>query len=440
MNFHPTYTACLHYFCGMKMNWSLVLVGLISVFAESNASAQSEIKVMSYNVLNYPQGEIPNREDTLALILDYVQPDLFLIQELKSEAGYNTIYNSCFTDLNDPFAQVTYVPQNSNQGSSWPLQQSLIYNERIFGLAEEGIRTSPVRDMNRYKLFLKDEGLMQGDTTFLHVFVAHLKSSQGSNNEQLRLEMIEAFTAYFNTLPPDALAIFGGDFNLYSSDEPAYQLLLSPNNLLQWQDPINAPGVWSNGSYPFKQILTQSTRSSSIFGDGAGGGMDDRFDFIMATDALMNQNSLIHYQVNSYDALGNNGSCYNQSITNCDENNPVPSYLLNALYHMSDHLPVVMNLETDLTLSTEKPLVHHDLKVIGSTIQYGKIDFNLLCEKSQATSIELRDASARLVYESEQFSSAPRSRFELPEMNPGVYFLRVVGQDGIPLTKTFIIQ
>lgn len=429
----------INYFRGMKRIW---ISGLIVLFAllQSSAFAQTSIKVLSYNILNYPQGEIPNREDTLALILDYVQPDLFLIQELKSEEGYNTIYNSCFSDLQDPFAQVTYVPQNSNPGSSWPLQQSLIYNERLFGLAEEGIRTSPIRDMNRYKLYLKDEAHLLGDTTFLYVFVAHLKSSQGSENEQLRLEMMEAFTAYFNTLPADALAIFGGDFNLYSSDEPAYQLLLSPNNLLQWQDPINAPGVWSNGNYPFKQILTQSTRSSSIFGDGAGGGMDDRFDFIMATDALMNSISPIHYTPNSYLALGNNGSCYNQNITDCDEDNEVPMYILNALYHMSDHLPVVMELQSDLALNSSDITQKKENKIIGSTLQYGEACFNLVCEKSAFVKFAVIDASGRFVYENEQLVNAPRSSIRLPEMNPGVYHLRVKMNEGSVITKTFIIQ
>lgn len=423
----------------MKRTWISGLIVLFSLL-QFNAFAQTSIKVLSYNVLNYPQGEIPNREDTLALILDYVQPDLFLIQELKSEAGYNTIYNSCFSDLQDPFAQVTYVPQNSNPGSSWPLQQSLIYNERLFGLAEEGIRTSPIRDMNRYKLYLKDEAHLLGDTTFLYVFVAHLKSSQGSENEQLRLEMMEAFTAYFNTLPADALAIFGGDFNLYSSDEPAYQLLLSPNNLLQWQDPINAPGVWSNGNYPFKQILTQSTRSSSIFGDGAGGGMDDRFDFIMATDALMNSISPIHYTPNSYLALGNNGTCYNQNITDCDEDNDVPMYILNALYHMSDHLPVVMELQTDLALNSSDITQKKENKIIGSTLQYREARFNLVCEKSSLVELAVIDASGRFVYENEQLVNAPRSSISLPEMNPGVYHLRVKMNEGSMITKTFIIQ
>lgn len=429
----------IHYFRGMKRTW---ISGLIVLFAllQSSALAQTSIKILSYNILNYPQGEIPNREDTLALILDYVQPDLFLIQELKSEAGYNTIYNSCFSDLQDPFAQVTYVPQNSNPGSSWPLQQSLIYNERLFGLAEEGIRTSPIRDMNRYKLFFKDEAHLLGDTTFLYVFVAHLKSSQGSANEQLRLEMMEAFTAYFNTLPADALAIFGGDFNLYSSDEPAYQLLLSPNNLLQWQDPINAPGVWSNGNYPFKQILTQSTRSSSIFGDGAGGGMDDRFDFIMATDALMNSISPIHYTPNSYLALGNNGSCYNQNITDCDEDNEVPMYILNALYHMSDHLPVVMELQSDLALNSSDITQEKENKIIGSTLQYGEVRFNLVCEKSALVRFAVIDASGRFVYENEQVVNAPRSSIRLPEMNPGLYHLRATMNEGSVITKTFIIQ
>jgi len=423
----------------MKRIWISRLIVLFALL-QSSAFAQTSIKVLSYNILNYPQGDIPNREDTLALILDYVQPDLFLIQELKSEAGYNTIYNSCFSDLQDPFAQVTYVPQNSNPGSSWPLQQSLIYNERLFGLAEEGIRTSPIRDMNRYKLYLKDEAHLLGDTTFLYVFVAHLKSSQGSENEQLRLEMMEAFTDYFNTLPADALAIFGGDFNLYSSDEPAYQLLLSPNNLLQWQDPINAPGVWSNGNYPFKQILTQSTRSSSIFGDGAGGGMDDRFDFIMATDALMNSISPIHYTPNSYFALGNNGTCYNQNITDCEEDNDVPMYILNALYHMSDHLPVVMELQSDLALNSSDITQKKENKIIGSTLQNGEARFNLVCEKSAVVELAVIDASGRFVYENELLVNAPRGSIRLPEMNPGVYHLRVIMNEGNLITKTFIIQ
>ena len=51
-------------------------------------------------------------------------------------------------------------------------------------------------------------------------------------------------------------------------------------------DPINTPGSWNNNE-DFRGVHTQSTRtSSSGFGGGAGGGLDDRFDFIMVSQNL----------------------------------------------------------------------------------------------------------------------------------------------------------
>ncbi|MCH2199963.1 MAG: T9SS type A sorting domain-containing protein [Flavobacteriales bacterium] len=327
------------------------LLFICLLLSSLSSEAQSDIRVMCYNVLNFPQGFMPDREDTLKKIVEYVEPDLLLIQELKSELGLQMILEESFADVPGSFASAEYVSQQSNQGTSWPLQQALIYNTDVFGLAEERLKITPVRDINIYKLFLQDQELAMGaDTTYMYVFVTHLKSSQGDNNEQLRLESAEVFTTELANIPSDSYVLFGGDFNVYSSNEPAYQEILANDNAIVMEDPIDAPGSWTSSSYPFKEILTQSTRVSEIYGDGAGGGLDDRFDFILCSANMKDPSSPVRVDIDSYKALGNNGDCYNLNITQCDENNEVPYGILLAMYYMSDHLPVVMDIDLDLTL------------------------------------------------------------------------------------------
>ena len=97
-----------------------------------------------------------------------------------------------------------------------------------------------------------------------------------------------------------------GDFNLYHSSEASYQLLLStnPNPVGQLFDPINMPGDWTQNP-SFAAIDTQSPRTQS-FGGGATGGMDDRFDFILVSAALMDTAGT-YAMPETYHAFGNDG-------------------------------------------------------------------------------------------------------------------------------------
>lgn len=409
---------------------------MVFLFVATIAQAQTTINVMSYNTLNYPNGEIENRVDTLKVITDYVQPDLLLLQELKTETGLNTILSECFGEDEDVFASSIWVPQQSNQNSSWPLQQALIYNTTLFGMADEGLKTSVTRDLNTFKLYFKDPAHLQGDTTFLYVFVTHLKSSQGTENEQTRLSMMETFTTYFNTLPSDALAIFGGDFNVYTSTEPAYQLIISDVNNLNWEDPIDAPGNWHSSSYPFKQILTQSTREQTIFGDGAGGGMDDRFDFVMASEQLMNPASTIHYAMNSYEALGNTGDCYNQTILDCDENNPIPYSVLSALYYMSDHLPVILELETNLTVNIEEQNSPSDIYL--TSISNDQLKFFISGEDAVEMSMSLLNSMGQQILHENQKNI--NGKFELDVKLQSGWYIAQILLNGAPHQVKFIVQ
>jgi endonuclease/exonuclease/phosphatase family metal-dependent hydrolase len=379
---------------------------------------QTEINITCYN---FPTGSMLNRQETLKKILNYTQPDLLLLQELKSEEGLTSIAEQSCADLDGNYVSSTWISQQSNQNSDWQLQQAIVYNNDVFGLDEERLKTTDVRDINIYKLFLRDIELQNGaDTTFIYVFVTHLKSSSGSDNEAARLQMAEVFVNALTEIDPNSYCIFGGDFNVYSSSEPAYQLLLNAENSIVFEDPIDAPGNWTSSTYPFKEILTQSTRTSQIFGDGAGGGLDDRFDFILASENLMDQNEPLHYQSDSYLALANNGTCYNQNITDCEEDNEVPMEIIQALYYMSDHLPVLMKLETQIELAINNEITFDpNLNVFSD----GKSLF-LFDESAQQSifMVDLFDVTGKRV-KSVQMSSG--AHIVLNDFTAGIYVAQV---------------
>ena len=71
--------------------------------------------------------------------------------------------------------------------------------------------------------------------------------------------------------------------------------------------------------------------------------MDDRFDWILTTNDLLNGENGLEYVLGSYKAFGNDGKHFNLAI-NFKENEAVSAEIANALHEMSDHLPVVMKV------------------------------------------------------------------------------------------------
>ncbi len=71
--------------------------------------------------------------------------------------------------------------------------------------------------------------------------------------------------------------------------------------------------------------------------------MDDRFDFIMVSEDIKDGNNEIQYLSNSYETIGQDGNHYNDALID-GTNNSAPSNVITALYEMSDHLPVSMEV------------------------------------------------------------------------------------------------
>ena len=166
--------------------------------------------------------------------------------------------------------------------------------------------------------------------------------------------------------------IISGDFNVYEASEDAFQNLVNPSTAqFKFIDPVNRMGSWNNNS-AYADVHTQSTHSTSN-GCASGGGLDDRFDFVLVSQDIMDDGDHIEYVSNSYKALANDGNHFNGAINN-PANNSVPANVLDAIYNCSDHLPVVMdmiiteaspnsiveNVATHWTLNMVSP--HHSIK------------------------------------------------------------------------------
>lgn len=334
---------------------------------------QTRIKSMFYNALYYSNTQV-SRDKTphLRTILDEVAPDLLMLCEMENEAGSNYLFTNAVDPHNTDFEQVPW--QNIQSNSSGGITQTVYYNGKK--LVYESARVIPTntRDINHYTFKINTENVNTNPIR-LEVFVTHLKASQGSTNRQRRLSSVEDFVAALEDIPSSSFVIFAGDFNFYTSNEEGYIRLLSDQNPIEIIDPINRPATpfpnnsnitdpfdfysssseyfWRNSS--FADIHSQSTRTFTaglIDQGGAGGGLDDRFDFIMMSKNF-NSSSTLFYVPNSYKTIGNNGNCYNSYISNPSCNGTYSQNLRNSLLEFSDHLPIVMEIETpENTLST----------------------------------------------------------------------------------------
>ena len=366
----------MKYYSSKRTTMFLLLILFVNV-----NFGQTRIKAMMYNVLNYSDSEVSrNKTPFLSTILDEVKPDLFMVCEMIDEIGSNYLFENSIIPFNENFQK---APFEENQSGSYSLQQMVYYNTEKLILEETRVITADTRDINQYTFKINTENLNTNPIT-IEVFVTHLKASTGSSNRQRRLNSIQSFVSYTNNIADDSYVLFAGDLNFYTSNEEGYQHLIDDRNPIVIIDPIDRPtpnfpddGIdyyenynstyfWNNSS--FRDIHSQSTRTSNIgFIDDSGstGGLDDRFDFIMMSKNF-NTSTSLYYVNDSYKVVGNNGNCYNSFISNPNCSGVYSQTLRDALIEFSDHLPVVMEIETpENTLSTN---LISETNFIGSNI------------------------------------------------------------------------
>ncbi len=317
----------------------------------SGAMAQDSLRVMVYNLLMYgnnfggctsSNNSVSDKDGYLKKIVHYAKPDIFGVNEMGSNVVYaeRILDNVMNIDTIDYYERVTYT---NEAGSS--IVNMLYYDSRKLGIKREIVSENDLRDINIYSFYYKDARLATtNDTIFLTVVLSHLKAGSSSSDKAEREQMVQSAIGRLKGNDIIGNVLFMGDLNIQQSSEAAYQRLVNePNPNFRFHDPINRSGNWNNNS-AFADLHTQSTHSSS--GCHSGGGMDDRFDQILSTTFALTDSMGMGYVDGSYTTLGQDGNRFNSSLIS-PTNNSAPDSVIQALYDMSDHLPVYLDLAVE---------------------------------------------------------------------------------------------
>jgi hypothetical protein len=321
----------------------------ISAFADT-------LTLMHYNLLNYGNftdyctlyNNPPEAKTThLKTIIDYFLPDILAVNEIGTDPFYQ---DKILNEVLNASGRSGYArAQATNQAGS-DIINMLYYRADKLGLERQEVIATIPRDINAYRLYHRPVA-PAGDTIFLWVITAHLKAGSSGADKQQRGVMAQAVADFITTHNITDACFLTGDLNLQNATEPAWQILAAASNALApFIDPVGMEGNWHSNP-AFASVHTQSTRISSN-GCAAGGGIDDRFDFILVNSAMLALDAPVAYINDSYVTAGQDGQRFDGSVLD-PPNFSAPQAVLQAIYQFSDHMPVMVKLEIE---TPEAPL------------------------------------------------------------------------------------
>src|SRR5690554_4066014 len=416
------------------MKRKIQIISMLGMMITHSLFSQENFKLMFYNLLNFPlDTNVPNRIDYLEQTLNTYKPDIFMVCELNNVYGGNAILQVLQDLISEDYRSAVFATNTSDDqiGNQNDLQNLMFYNSSKFILESQHVVQTLYRDFNHYKLKLNSVN-QDSNPVYLNAIVCHLKASSGTDNENLRLQMVQDLTQYLSTFPTDSYVMLAGDFNVYTDSEPAFQELIDSNNNIVFVDPVNRMGSWHT-NINFVDVFTQSTRTQTGLG-GSTGGLDDRFDFILtSTNMLSNQD--LYYVPNSYQAFGNNNNpnCFNNEIldTAC-AGTSFSLEVREALYYFSDHLPVVMELETNETLLNIPTYQTESFQIIGTNMVDTTLEVQIHNQSLSTNKLYIFNTLGQVV-KSIPLGTSNRLSIDVSGLKNGIYYIRMSNTNVQPL-------
>jgi hypothetical protein len=307
-------------------------------------ACQAQLRVCAYNITNMVGDNNALRECFRAAHLDdktgfAIPVGLFIFGEVKASGLSSlTAAVNATAPVGYTYALATFTTSGTEDGASGA--QAAYYRTDLLAELTAGhmdIPTGASRNTDRWQFRLQG---YDSTAARFYVYGAHLKASTGAANVAERLNGVLAIRANADALGAGIHTLYTGDMNFYVNTEDGYQAFLDPGNGQAW-DPLGT-GTWGGTSNGFKH--TQSPRDITA-GGLVGGGLDDRFDFILPTSEF-NDNDGLSFIANTYRALGNDGGHYNLAI-NAGNNSYYPSdiprsnTLADNLFAATDHIPLI---------------------------------------------------------------------------------------------------
>lgn len=336
--------------------WLICLCALLGVWGATQPDAIAQLRVVTYNTANgtFPSGNDPNPRTGMDLVLKAISDevtngiskpiDVLIFQE--HDEPYTTT-QAFVVLLNGIYGAGTYGRSTvvTQPTYSTNIRQTLVYNTNTLSLVhQKAFGTTGGEEAARQSARFQLRPAGYDSSADFYIYNDHYKSGttccDPTDDQPRRNYEAQFVRADADALGQGAHVIYAGDFNIRSSSEAMYQTLLAAGNG-QAFDPINTPGNWYNNS-GYAAVHTQSPHDGS---DGlVEGGMDDRFDFQLVTEELLDNEGL-SYISGSYHAFGNNGTTYNDPVNDPGNTYPLTNAQIDALAHVSDHLPVVADYQ-----------------------------------------------------------------------------------------------
>jgi endonuclease/exonuclease/phosphatase family metal-dependent hydrolase len=391
----------------------------------SGLQAQDTLRVMCYNLLRYgapgigctPTG-VTTRNPWISGILDLVRPDIFGVNEVGPYSGPTSPSNNLLVNILQPINpayRATTITFNTFQD----VANMMYYNSDKLGLAQEAVIPEPtldLRDINYYKFYYKGPGLASGDTTFVEVVQVHLHSSDEPTREVQTFDIMH----FLDSLGRPGNYIVQGDFNLDGSTPQSFQNMVAHTNPdVKMNDVLNLTGNWhSNASVRY--AMTQATDPTPSNPCGSGGQLDDRFDHILVSNSIENNTDDVRYIPGSYWVPGNPNA----------PNTPVGATIQGYIRNMSDHHPVVMDLEVSRAVANESPKPRQKMLQVLTNPALDQIRIRLALGELQGTacSLDLLNLNGQKVktWTVDATSGTQYLNLDAATLPAGAYFLRLM--------------
>ena len=286
------------------MKYIIFVLLLLTLTAATHA--QERLRIGSWNTANKPNSD--DDSDAFSLVIAEMGiPDIFAIQETDT-GSYMTLVDLFNQQVpGSPFSIVITDRDGGND------RTGLIYNTNRVELLDSADVSTDLTHNSARASFLP---LFFEHAEPFTIYSVHLRS--GPSNDDTRGAEAATLAADAAGLGVDNI-LFAGDFNLLTSDEPAF-------TNIGGNDLANAPGDWRDNLL-FRFLHTQNPSIA----------VDDRFD-IMFDGGGLTDNLGLDYLPDSYTVFGNNGTH--------DLNGPIDTGtgaspdVLESLITASDHLPI----------------------------------------------------------------------------------------------------
>ena len=385
----------------MKLAASFALL-ISSLIASNSATAQLRIVTYNTNTFGTQTGgsDVRTIRDEADIVIEaigeevvngFARPaDIILLQEQQrpntTTQDFVDRLNSIYSGQGITYARGERVGASTSGSGTGPLnsqeiRQSVVFRTDSVSLISEvsfGDLSGGTNGQPRETLLHRFRPNGYGADADLYLFNSHFKSGDGNDDRAQQEGEANQIRNYIdNNGLGNSNIVVGGDLNVSDNFNnsslsnfgglSSLEILAAPgagrviDPLFPNGDDVDFSFVQNNGARVVNGVdlglfLTQSPSSQS--GPLVGGGIDDRFDFLLQSDELLDNEGVASI-ASSLHTFGNNGSTINTQINdgNTISFNGVTSFsddeVVDALALASDHLPVVQDFQLPAVLFAE---------------------------------------------------------------------------------------